>query len=65
MLMETHFPVNVCGYSKLASYFINNIHRGVHSPLGNDAFPPLFQIPPISQFDLFPKKFSLFIRQNY
>ena len=36
---------------------------------GHDAFPPCFRFPPIfekfSKFYLFPKNFSIFIRQNF
>ena len=49
---------------------------GASTPWGNDAFPLCFRFPPISenilglrekfsQFDLFPKKFSIFIRQIF
>ena len=49
--------------------------RGVHPPWGHDAFPPVSDFPLFSKifwlsgkfqkFDLFPKKFPLFIRQNF
>jgi len=50
--------------------------RGVHPLWGHDAFPPCFRFSPnfrknfrlcgkFSEFYLFPKKFSIFIRQNF